>query len=213
MAERTVPVRHSLPVVACVAMLLPLERAVAQGPWSLFLTGGAVGFSSAIEATVEDVNEPDGFKPASTTRIRLGVGRSFSRFEAQVSYGHAKSGVASIDDVTVTFTPAFTLHEFVLQAGYRLFELQNGATGLMRIGPMLQVWEGDLLDDWRTEWGAQAGFAIDASLTSGLTLMADATLGVAGSFFRDDEFDDLNISYERTAIWTRELAVGLRYRF
>lgn len=202
-----------LPLVACLALMAPVPRLWGQGPWSVVLTGGAVGFSTAASATVEDVNEPDGFKPSATTRFRIGVARNLGRFEAQVSYGYLKAGLASTGEVSVIFVPAFTLHELALQLGYRLAQLPSGALARARVGPMLQLWEGDLLDETRSEAGIQAGLSIEAPLSGHVMLVADGTLGVAGSFFRPEDLDGLNISYEATNLWSYELAVGVRYRF
>jgi hypothetical protein len=38
-------------------------------------SGGAVGFSAAAKASVDDVSEPEGFEPSATTRLRTGGAR------------------------------------------------------------------------------------------------------------------------------------------
>lgn len=198
-----------------LALLLSLApgRAQAQGPWSVLITGGAVGFSDAAKATVPEINEPEAFEASSTTRLRIGVERDLGRFGVRFAYGYAEAGLGSSGDVSVTFLPALTLHEVTLQAVYRVVGIPSGPSVTVRGGPMTQLWDGEVIDDIRVRWGAQAGVTVDAPLLSDLTLLADVSLGAAGSFLEDSDLDPLNVSYERTTVWTRELAVGLRLRF
>lgn len=204
---------RSLMPLGLLALTLAPAPAMAQGPWSVLVSGGALAFSPLAKATVEDVSEAEGFEASSTTQLRVAVERELGTFRVRLAYGYAETGFGSSGEVRVILLPALTLREGTLQVGYRVLQLGSGATASVRAGPLMHAWSGDALGDTRIEWGAQGGVTLDATIARHLTLVADATLGVTPSFTRDDELDELNISYERTPIWSRALALGLRYRF
>jgi hypothetical protein len=201
------------PLLSVAAVLLTAAPLPAQGAWSVLVAGGAVGFSAAAKASVDDVSEPEGFEPSATTRLRIGVERDLGKVAIRLGYGYAEMGLGSVGDARVILLPGFTMHEVALHVGYRLVTTKQGATVAGRIGPMVQLWEGPLIDDSRSRWGIQAGGTLEAPVAGHLSLIADGSLGLAGSPFEATDLDDLNISYELTNLWTRELAVGLRYRF
>ncbi len=184
--------------------------AVAQGPWSVFVAGGAAGFGGASTPTASaDVISQ--YKPGATTRFHLGAARAFGRVSVVIDASYAKAGItASSDGFRAVLSPAFTLYDLRLLANYELARMGTGTTLLVGLGPMLQIWSGDAVVGTQTRLGAAAAVTLNVPISRRFGLFAAGSLGVAGSPF-DQETLDLVGGFEPVATWTRELAVGIRY--
>lgn len=205
--------RTSSLLAATFLLAIGVARAAnAQGPWSVMATGGAMAFSDAARLTVDGVDEAEAFSAASTTSLRIGVERDLGRFGVRFGYGYAEAGLGTSGTWKVIYSPALTLHELTLQAVYRLAGTPGNSMLTIRAGPLLQVWGGEAVDS-RSRWGGQAGLTVDAPLVAHLTLIADLSLGMAGSFLEESDLDPLGASYETLTLRTTEFAAGLRYRF
>lgn len=189
-----------------------ISRALAQDPWSVFVAGGAAGFGGASQAVPALENEVNQFKPTPTTRLHLGAARRFGRAGVAIDGSYAKAGISGYGGpVRVTVNPAITLYEVRLLAGYEVASFGQATTIRAAAGPMVQVWNGDAVVDTQTRFGAAAALAVAVPMAKHLGLIVSGSLSVAGSPFLADGFEGLPVVYEPTAIWTRELAVGVRY--
>jgi hypothetical protein len=187
-----------------------VSPAVAQGPWSIFVAGGAAGFGGTSNPTgpVDAVSQ---YKPGATTRFHLGAARAFGRVSVAIDASYAKAGLnASSDGFQAVLSPAFTLYDFRLLANYELARMGTGTTLLVGLGPMLQIWSGDAVTDTQTRLGAVAALTLNVPISRRFGLFTTGSLGVAGSAF-DQETLDLVGGFEPVATWTRELGVGIRY--
>jgi len=184
--------------------------AVAQGPWSIFLAGGAAGFGGTSSPTAPpgDITQ---YKPGATTRFHLGAARAFGRVSVTIDAAYAKAALnASTDGYRVAFSPGFTLYDVRLLANYELARMGTGTTLLVGLGPMLQIWSGDAVIGTQTRLGAATALTLNVPISKRFGLFTTGSLGVAGSAF-DQETLDLAGGFEPVATWTRELAVGIRY--
>ena len=187
-----------------------VSPAVAQGPWSVFVAGGAAGFggTSSPTAPVDAVAQ---YKPGATTRFHLGAARAFGRVSVAIDAPYAKAALeGSADGYRVAFSPGFTLYDVRLLANYELARMGTGTTLLIGLGPMLQVWSGDAIVGTQTRLGAATALTLNVPISRRFGLFTTGSLGVAGSAF-DQETLDLAGGFEPVATWTRELAVGIRY--
>jgi hypothetical protein len=184
--------------------------AVAQGPWSIFVAGGAAGFGGASSPT-DPAGDIAQYKPGATTRFHLGAARAFGRVSVAIDASYAKAGLsATSDGFQAVLSPAITLYDFRLTANYELARMGTGTTLLVGLGPMLQVWSGDAIVGTQTRPGAAAALTLNVPISRRFGLFTTGSLGVAGSAF-DQETLDLVGGFEPAATWTRELAVGIRY--
>jgi hypothetical protein len=189
-----------------------ISPAVAQGPWSVFVAGGAAGFGGASQAVPDVEGDVNQFKPAPTTRLHLGVARTFGRAGVAIDGSYAKAGLGAYGgSQTLVIAPAITLYEVRALASYALATLGQSTVLRLSAGPMLQVWSGDAIIDTQTRFGAAAVLAVAVPMTKHLGLIVSGGLSVADSPFLPEGLEGLPVVYEPTAIWTRELAVGLRY--
>lgn len=183
--------------------------ALAQGPWSLFLGGGAAGFGGASTAGTNE----DGavhFKPAPTTRLHVGVAREFGRGGLTLDASYAKAGLGGYQsDAWVSLNPAMTLWDIRLLVSYELVKLGESASLRMAVGPMLQAWSGEAIIDTKTNLGAAAAVTLVAPISGKIGLLVIGSLGVASSPFSQETLDDFGDA-EPAAVWTRELSVALR---
>jgi len=185
--------------------------AVAQGPWSIFVAGGAAGFGGASKATTDVGADVSQYKPGATTRFHLGAARTFGRVSVAMDASYAKAALnADGDGVWVGINPGFTLYDIRLLANYELARLGTGTTLLIGLGPMLQIWSGRAVDNTLTRLGGAAALTFTVPVSTRFALFTSGSLGVAGSPFDQTTLDEVGL-FEPTNVWTRELAVGIRY--
>ncbi len=195
--------------VLVVALLLSGSTAplFAQGPWSVALGGGAAGFGGA--STSADGSDGS-FKPSPTTRLHLGLARSFGRGAIGMDASYAKAGLgAYIPGYSYSGSPGMTLYDIRLLAGYRLLKFGSSSSLSAALGPMLQVWTGDAIIDVQSRVGGAMALILSVPISSRVGLLVTGSLGVAGSPFDADILSSQG-EYEPVAIWTRELMVGVR---
>ena len=183
--------------------------AFAQGPWSVFVGGGAAGFGGAsTSGTTEGVDIQ--FKPTPTTRFHVGAARELGRGGLTLDVAYAKTGLGGYSDGgSYALNPAMTLWDFRLLASYELVKPGKASSLRVAVGPMLQSWSGDAIIDTRTNLGAAAAITMIAPVAKGAALLVSGSLGVAGSPFAPGTLDDFGPA-EPASTWTRELGVGFR---
>ena len=187
--------------------------AEAQGPWSAFVAGGAVGFGGATRLLPNDFIDDFTFKPTPTTRLHLGVARDFGRIAAVLDLAYSQSGLGGYSNgISQSQSPAMTLYEARLLASYRLLGRAGGPSLEAALGPMLQVWNGEAIIDTQARLGGAASVKGTAPLSAAWGLFIGGSLGVAGSPFTADFLAEVG-PIEPTSIWTRELVAGLRFRW
>jgi hypothetical protein len=200
----------------CILLALLLAATssplAAQGPWSVFVGGGAAGFGGATEATGP---VPDGdiahYKPAPTTRLHLGFSRQFGRPGVLLDVSYAKAGLGGyLDGNSLSFNPALTLYDVRLLATWSLITLGNGSTFSAALGPMLQFWSGNAVNEAETRFGGAVAVTATAPLGRRVSLLASGSLAVAGSPFTQELLDEIG-PFKPVSLWTRELVLGLRY--
>lgn len=183
---------------------------VAQDAWSIFIAGGAAGFGGA-SRDAGDLGDISQYKPGATTRFHLGATRTFGRAGVTFDAAYAKASLnANGDGVWVSINPAFTLFDIRLLANYELARMGAGTTLNLGLGPMLQIWTGDAVTSTLTRLGAAAAITLAAPIAGRFALFTSGSLSVAGSPFDQASLDEVG-AFEPTNVWTRELAVGVRY--
>lgn len=202
--------RVARPLILIVVLATSLvSRALAQGPWSIFVGGGAAGFGGASTSGTSDGVDIQ-FKPTPTTRFHAGVTRALGRGGLTLDVSYAKAGLGGYTDGgSYSLNPAMTLWDFRLLVSYELVKLGDGASIRGALGPMLQSWSGDAILDARTNLGGAAAITLVAPVTGSTALLVSGSMGVAGSPFSPETLDEFGPS-EPASVWTRELAVGLR---
>lgn len=202
-------------VCACLLLGVLATTAHAQHPWSLALGGGATGFGGASKAVITFPGEVFQFKPSPTTRLHVAAGRRVGRRVAvNLDFAYGKAGLGGYGSTqSVTLNPALTLYDIRLLASYDLFRIGQESRISIALGPMLQRWSGDAIVDTKTEFGGAAALTLFTPISGPFGLLVSGSLAVAGSPLDADNLQDLNETFETEAIWTRELAVGLRYSF
>jgi hypothetical protein len=186
-----------------------VSRAVAQGPWSVFVGGGAAGFGGASTPGTSDGIDLQ-FKPTPTTRFHAGIARGFGRGGLTLDASYARAGLGGYTDPgSYALNPAMTLWDIRLLVSYELFRLGAASSIRAAVGPMLQAWSGEAIGDSRTNLGAAAAVTMIAPVTKGTALLVSGSLGVAGSPFAAETLNGFGPA-EPANVWTRELAVGLR---
>lgn len=204
LALRLVPV-----ALATMVTALP---AFAQGPWSVFLGGGAAGFGGASTPGTSQ-GETVQFKPTPTTRLHLGVARTFGNAGVALDASYAKAALgAYADTYSYSLNPAMTLFDVRLLATWQILQIGEASALRIGLGPMLQSWSGDAVVDTRTNIGGAADVTLAVAITRSLALQASGSLAVAASPFAAETLDDYPPA-EPANIWTRELGVGLRLSF
>lgn len=198
--------------LALVAAFLVLTApAIAQDPWSVFVGAGAVGFGGASQVTTPPLlGEATQYKPAPTTRLHLGVARSFGKGGITFDAAYAKSGLgAYTESAHVSFSPALTLYDLRLLGSYAIAAIGQGSLKV-GIGPMLQLWSGEAITNTQTRLGAAASATLSAPLSRRFGVLVAASMGVAASPFDQQTLDDNGL--EAATAWTRELGVALQFR-
>lgn len=204
---------RSLALMLVALVALP-RGGEAQHPWSVMALGGAVGFGGASHVVGDAGDNVEQFKAASTVTGGVALSRSFGRGSARVMFTYGQAGATGIVGAqSLTVSPAFTLYQVALLAGYRLLGTNDGASLQVRIGPMMQAWSGDFSLDPPTRFGGMGALDVVAPLTGSLSLEAGASLGLAPSPFREEDFQGLPVEYELRSLWTRAASVGLSLRF
>lgn len=186
-----------------------VSPAFAQGPWSVFVGGGAAGFGGAsTPGTSEDIDVQ--FKPTPTTRFHVGVAREFGRGGVTLDASYAKAGLGGYTDGgSYALNPGMTLWDFRLLVSYEILKLGAASSLRVAVGPMLQSWSGEAIIDSRTNLGAAAAVTVIAPISKSVGLLVSGSLGVAASPFAQETLDDFGPA-EPASIWTRELGVGVR---
>jgi len=205
-------VRSATPMMLLLLLLLLsglASPAVAQGPWSVFVGGGAAGFGGAsTPGTDEDIEVQ--FKPTPTTRFHAGVAREFGRAGLTLDVSYAKAGLGGYTEgASYALNPGMTLWDFRLLVGYQVARLGEASSIRVALGPMLQSWSGEAIIDSRTNLGAAAAITVIAPISRSIGLLVSGSLGVAGSPFAQETLDDFGAA-EPASVWTRELGVGVR---
>lgn len=197
-------------VVAVLLSVAARGLAAQDRAWSAFIAGGAVGFGGASKVAESDEILATQFKPASGSRLHVGVTRDIGRWNTALDLSYAKLGVGGYaGDVSYVVNPGMDLLDIRLLGSYRL--LGSGGSSLrLGLGPMLQVWSGDAIVDTQTRIGGVAALTVTAPLTKALGLLLTGSLGVAGSPFDAELLADTG-PVEPTAVWTRELAAGITF--
>ena len=130
-----------------------VSPALAQGPWSVFLAGGAAGFGGASTPGTNQLGEVH-FKPAPTTRFHAGVARALGRGGLTLDASYAKAGLGGYQAVgSVTLNPGMTLWDIRLLASYELIRLGTSSSIRVALGPMLQSWSGEAIIDTKDKPG------------------------------------------------------------
>ena len=197
-----------LVVIALLAAGI-VSPALAQGPWSVFLGGGAAGFGGASSPGANG-NEQIQFKPTPTTRLHVGVAREFGRGGLTLDAAYAKAGLGGyFSGSSYALNPAVTLWDLRLLASYELVKFGESSSIRVAMGPMLQSWSGDAIVDTKTNLGGAAAVTLVAPISKKIGLLVTGSMGVASSPFAQETLDDFGDA-EPAAVWTRELSVGLR---
>lgn len=183
--------------------------AAAQGPWSLFVGGGAAGFGGASTLPEDEPGETAQIKPSPTTRFHVGAARSFGRTAAAFDLAYSKSGLGGYGDGgSYSLSPALTLYDLRLLFNYRVAGFDHSSLNLA-LGPMLQVWSGDAVLDTQTRLGGAAALTLAVPISGSIGLLVTGSLGVAGSPFDAGLLESAG-GFEPANVWTRELGVGVR---
>jgi hypothetical protein len=103
-----------------------------------------------------------------------------------------------------------TLWDIRLLASYELVKLGESASLRVAGGPMLQAWSGEAIIDTKANLGAAAAITLVAPISGKIGLLVTGSLAVASSPFSQETLDDFGDA-EPTAVWTRELGVGVRF--
>ena len=184
--------------------------AQAQGPWSVFVGGGAAGFGGASKPAAGEEGDVQQFKPTPTTRLHLGVARTLGPGGIALDVSYAKAGLGGYADGTsYSLNPALTLYDVRLLASYEVLTLGPATPVRLAVGPMLQVWSGDAIIDTQTRLGGAATITMGVPISGSVGVIVSGSLGVAGSPFDAETLSSAGL-FEPVTTWTRELAVGLR---
>lgn len=197
-----------------IALLIAgtVSPVIAQGPWSVFIGGGAAGFGGASTRTSPEVEgEVVQFKPSPTTRLHLGIARALGKASIAIDASYAKSGLGGYSSGgSYSLSPAMTLYDVRLLAGYELLTLGQSTPVRLALGPMLQVWTGDAIIDTQTRLGGAVALDMSVPVSRRVAALISGSLGVAGSPFAEETLDSIG-PFEPATTWTRELALGLRF--
>ncbi len=148
-------------------------------------------------------------------RLHLAAGRRLGeRASVNLDFSYSKAGLTGHgESSSVTINPGTTLYDIRLLASYDLVRLGQDARVAIAAGPMLQRWSGEAVVDSHAEWGGAAALTLLTPISGPFGLLVTGSLAVAGSPLDTANLQELNETFETVAIWTRELAVGLRYSF
>ena len=183
--------------------------AAAQGPWSIFAGGGAVGFGGASTLPEDEPGATAQIKPSPTTRFHVGVSRSFGRIAAAFAFAYSKSGLGGYNDgASYSLSPALTLYDLRLLCNYRIAGFDHSSLNIA-LGPMLQVWSGDAILDTQTRLGGAGALTLAVPINGNIGLLVTGSLGLAGSPFDAGLLGSAG-GFEPANVWTRELGVGVR---
>jgi hypothetical protein len=183
--------------------------AAAQGPWSIFVGGGAAGFGGASTLPGDEPGATAQIKPSPTTRFHAGMAHSFGRAGVAFDLAYSKSGLGGYGDGgSYSLSPALTLYDLRLLFNYRIAGFDHSSLNVA-LGPMLQVWSGDAILDTQTRPGGVAALTLAVPISGRIGLLVTGSLGVAGSPFDAGLLESAG-GFEPANVWTRELGVGLR---
>ena len=151
--------------------------AAAQGPWSIFVGGGAAGFGGASTLPEDEPGATAQIKPSPTTRFHAGVARSFGRAAVAFDFAYSKSGLGGYGDGgSYSLSPALTLYDLRLLFNYRIAGFDHSSLNVA-LGPMLQVWSGDAILDTQTRLGGAAALTLAVPISGSIRVTRDRKSG------------------------------------
>lgn len=178
----------------------------ALGQWIVTTEVGADRFWGG---SVETTADRRSFRPYRPTTFGVGLERRAGRLGAGLRLRYASAGLAlEGEDAAVVAKGIFTVYSAAPEIVYRIVSV--GAVNQLRlhVGPLFEVWS--LIDeDSQTRVGVQGAVSLYLPLGGRFagSLMAGAAL--IPSPFAEGQLD---LGFERRALWRRRVAVGLDYR-
>jgi hypothetical protein len=175
------------------------------GQWRANL---GVGSNRFWGGSAEINGEHRSFLPYRPTFFGIGIERYGQRLGAglQFHYSQASLGLEGSDAV-VAVKGIFKTFSIAPEISYRLTRVAENQLRLLG-GPLLEVWSiAD--EDTRLRAGVRLGLSLDIPLGAkfGAAILGGAAL--IPSPFNEGE---LTSTYERTALWRRDLALRISYR-
>jgi hypothetical protein len=177
-----------------------------EGQWSV---GAEVGADRFWGGTVETTDDGRSFRPYRPTtwgaNIQregpgLGLGLRLGYFSAAMALEGAE-GMVAINGV-------FSVYSVAPEILYRIATVGTANRLLVRAGPLLELWTA--LDEVsETRIGVHGALALHLPLGWKLEGVLTAGAALIPSPFTEDQLD---VSFERRALWRRSITAGLQYR-
>jgi hypothetical protein len=178
----------------------------ALAQWAVAAEVGADRFWGG---SIETTPERRSFRPYRPTSFGIGLERRAGRLGGALRLRYASAGLAlEGTDAVVAVNGIFTVYSAAPEVIYRILSLGSANYVTLHGGPLFEVWSvAD--EDSETRAGIQG--AVSLNLPLGGRFAGSITAGAAliPSPFKES---DLDVSFERRALWRRRVAAGLSYR-
>jgi hypothetical protein len=168
-----------------------------------------IGASRFWGASRELSGQHRSFRPYRPTTLGASLERRGQRLAAGVYLNYSKSSLAlEGTDAVVAVRGVFQTFSISPQMGYRLTYLRGDNQLRLQVGPLIELWT--IVDEGsRIRAGAQGALSLDVPLGGRFGGSVLAGIAVVPSPFNSDELD---VGYERLALWRRRFGVAFAYR-
>jgi hypothetical protein len=189
---------------ALLASLVPCSSAVGQ-----LAIGAEVGADRFWGGSLAKAAPRRSFHPYRPTAFGVNIERRAGKLALGVRLRYSSAGLAleGADGAAIA-NGVFRVYTVAPEVVYRLATLASVNRIQVHAGPLFEVWS--ILDEEsETRVGIQGALSFRVPLGGGLegSIMAGAAL-IPSPFAADQ----LDVNFERRALWRRRLAAGMEYR-
>jgi hypothetical protein len=159
--------------------------------------------------SVETTPERRSFRPYRPTTFGLGLERQRGKLGLGLDVRYGSAGLALEGAKAVSAVKdVFTVYSVVPEVLYRLTAVGPANQLLVRWGPLFEVWS-PVDEDSQTRVGVHGAVSLCVPLGRRLAGSIIAGAALIPSPFGKAQLD---LSFERRALWRRRFAVGVEYR-
>lgn len=189
-----------------LALTFLLWSSPLLGQWVVAAEVGADRFWGG---SVEKTDDRRSFLPYRPTTFGVGLKRQAGRLALGIRLRYASASLAlEGPDGVVAAKGIFTMYSFSPELVYRVASVGGINPLLLHAGPIVELW-GAIDEDSETRVGVQGALSLAVPLGGRFEGSVRAGVAIIPSPFASDQLD---LNFERRALWRRGFAIGAAYR-